>query len=67
MAWDAWALLSIIALCVAVMVWSGWGFYWDSRSDDSTFFRLRLAGGGFVDVPHRVGQRAGRHRSRGRR
>ncbi|MGW4529484.1 hypothetical protein ACWEOI_00900 [Nocardia sp. NPDC004340] len=32
MAWDAWALLSIIALCAAVIGWSAWGFYWDDGS-----------------------------------
>ncbi|WP_433564618.1 hypothetical protein ACQP1O_04435 [Nocardia sp. CA-151230] len=67
MAWDTWALLSILGLCVAVICWSAWGFYSDSHSGDSGTFRLPLAGGGYLDVPHPPGHSAGRHRPRGRR
>lgn len=67
MLWDAWALLSIIALCTAVILWSCWGFYSDSHSTSPNTLRLPLIGGGYVDVPGSNGCAAGRHRLHGRR
>ncbi|MEC3913277.1 hypothetical protein [Nocardia sp. CDC160] len=67
MHWDTWALLSILALCAAVICWSAWGFYADSHSGHSSTFRLRLAGGGYLDIPHPPGRAPGRHRTQGRR
>ncbi|MVU82302.1 hypothetical protein GPX89_34335 [Nocardia sp. ET3-3] len=67
MPWDAWALLSIIALCITVILWSCWGFYTDSHSKSPTSLRLPLAGGGHLDVPRSTGHPTGRHRSRPRK
>lgn len=67
MHWDGWALLSIVALCTAVIGWSCWGFYAETRSERSNPLRLSLIGGGYVDVHRPTGCPPGRHRSRGRR
>lgn len=63
MPWDAWALLSIIALCTTVIAWSCWGFYTDSHLKSPGPLRLPLVGGGHIDVPVRAGLPAGRHRT----
>ncbi|GAB2558191.1 hypothetical protein GCM10027167_76590 [Nocardia heshunensis] len=62
MPWDAWALLSIIALCTTVILWSCWGFYSDSHPKTPTSLRLSLTGGGHLDIPRPSGTSPGRHR-----
>lgn len=53
MAWDTWALLSILSLCLATICWSAWGFYRDSRrSGDARFLRLAYVDGSrYMEVP----------------
>lgn len=64
MSWDSWALLSIIALCTTVILWSCWGFYPDRHPKGSASLRLSLTGGGHLDVPRPSGTISGRHRTR---
>lgn len=56
MLWDTWALLSITALCLAVIGWAAWGFHREAR--DARSRRIPLAHGGFLTVPL-AGRRAG--------
>ncbi|MEV6102719.1 hypothetical protein [Nocardia sp. NPDC051981] len=64
MSWDMWALLSILALCSAVILWSCWGFYRDSHTDHPHTLHLRLTHGGHLDLRLPPGHTTGRHRTR---
>ncbi|MEV6767990.1 hypothetical protein AB0N05_05080 [Nocardia sp. NPDC051030] len=66
MPWDTWALLSILALCSSVILWSCWGFYRDSHPAHTETLRLPLTGGGHVDLPCPSTYPVGRHRARHR-
>lgn len=61
MPWDIWALLAIVALCGAVIAWSGRGWYRERRESDSGDLYLPLNGGGHLFVARPVGP-SGRHR-----
>ncbi|MEU0540312.1 hypothetical protein ABZ319_10610 [Nocardia sp. NPDC005978] len=49
MSWDAWALLAINAMCVAVIVWAAWGFRQESRN--SRLLRIALTTGEYLVIP----------------
>ncbi|MRH89680.1 hypothetical protein GFY24_19895 [Nocardia sp. SYP-A9097] len=63
MSWDAWALLAILALCVAVIVWLWWGFYCEAHRPDD-LLRVEIAGGGHLSIARGTRFRGGRHRAR---
>lgn len=66
MLWDTWALLSILALCVAVIGWSVWGFYREEHpGGEARFLRLCLDGSRYLEAPAR-GRAGRRHRGRHR-
>lgn len=62
MPWDAWALMTIAALCGGVIVWSWWGFHLENRSATADHLRLPTITGGFLEVPSRPDLPTGRHR-----
>ncbi|OJF79721.1 hypothetical protein [Nocardia seriolae] len=62
MSWDAWALLSIIALCAIVItrtVWDSRRLGMESRRDT---LRLSLFTGGHLEIPCPPCHPTGRHR-----
>lgn len=63
MSWDAWALLSILALCIAVIIWSCWGFYRERDSQEPHLLRLALTTGGYLCIPRTPDHPVARHRS----
>lgn len=62
MPWDAWALISITALCGSVLLWSWWGFHVEARTAASNPLRLATTDGSCLEVPRRDGRSPGRHR-----
>ncbi len=66
MSWDAWALLAILALCAAVIIWSCWGFYRERDSQEPHLLRLTLTTGGYLTIPRPLDHPVARHRPRPR-
>ncbi|MFB7716788.1 MULTISPECIES: hypothetical protein [unclassified Nocardia] len=62
MSWDAWALLSILALCGTVIAWSCWGFHRDRDPQEPHSYRLALSGGGHLYIPRPIDHPIARHR-----
>lgn len=62
MSWDAWALLSIVALCSMVIARSGWDFYRDAHSTEPPVLHLPLLDGGHLEIPRSAVYTTGRHR-----
>ncbi|WP_157514367.1 hypothetical protein [Nocardia concava] len=64
MSWDAWALLSIIALCLTVIARTCWDSYRVNHPGSSDTLRLSLSTGGHLDIPCPPTHSTGRHRTR---